>query len=69
MFDVSPLTPDDRQFLANVAALFRRATAAKNKDKTMLVAIPTGDETLIAERLERIAEFGDSGTEIGRVAI
>jgi hypothetical protein len=69
MFESNSLIPEDRQFLKQLADLFRRAVPAKSRDKTMVVAMTTGDELAIAARLEAIAEHGDSTVEMGRVVV
>lgn len=69
MFDTNPLAPYDREFLTNVANLFLGAKPAGNRDGFVVIGIPTGDEKLIAEKLHRIAETGDSGAEVGRIVV
>ena len=67
MFDISPLTPNDQQFLSNCASLFRKATPAKNREGMVVVLVSPDDAKAIADTLERIAAFGDSGAEIERI--
>ena len=69
MFDINPLTPDDQKFLHDLAGHMRKHTPAKNKDGVEVLVFPIGDCDKIADRLEAIAQNGDSTAEISRVVV